>query len=171
MSYRIRPMTEADWPRVAEIYQQGIDTGEATFAREPPGSWQEWIQSRVSACSLVAEDHLPLDGWASLSPVSSRCVYAGVAEVSLYVAHGARGRGLGSLLMQALIVSAEGDDVWTLQAGIFPENSASIRLHLKHGFRIVGRREKMGKMAFGSHAGQWRDVLLLERRSKVVGIH
>jgi L-amino acid N-acyltransferase YncA len=171
MSYRARSMTEADWPRIAEIYQQGIDTGEATFSSAPPGCWEEWTQSRMAACSLVAEDHLQVDGWACLSPVSSRCVYAGVAEVSLYVADGARGNGLGDLLMQALIASAEAEDIWTLQAGVFPENAASIRLHLKHGFRVVGTREKMGKMTFGSRAGQWRDVLLLERRSKIAGIN
>jgi L-amino acid N-acyltransferase YncA len=125
----------------------------------------------MAACSLVAENHLQVDGWACLSPVSSRCVYAGVAEVSLYVADTARGDGLGDLLMQALIVSAEADSVGTLQAGIFPENDASIHLHLKHGFRVVGTREKMGKMTSGSRAAQWRDLLLLERRSKIVGVN
>lgn len=123
MRYRSRPTTEADWPRAADIYQQGIDTGEATFSSVPPSCWEEWTKSRTAACSLLAANHLQVDGWACLSLVSSRCVYAGVATMSLCVADRARGNGLGDLLMP-LIVSAEADDVWALQAGIFPENDA-----------------------------------------------
>jgi phosphinothricin acetyltransferase len=181
----VESMRAQDWPFVAAIYQEGIDTGDATFAVAPPASWAEWEQGKLYACSLVARAKDALRpsgegfgrskrrdvlGWAALSPISSRAVYAGVAEVSLYVAADARGLGIGSLLMSALVVRSEQQGIWTLQAGIFPENVASVRLHLKHGFREVGRRERMGRMQHGPHAGTWRDVLLLERRSAVIGI-
>jgi phosphinothricin acetyltransferase len=118
---------------------------------------------------LVAEEEGRILGWAALSPVSSRCIYAGVAEVSVYVAEEARGRGVGARLMAALITAAEGAGIWTLQAGIFPENAASIELHQRHGFRVVGTRERLGCMEYGPLAGVWRDVVLLERRSTAVG--
>jgi phosphinothricin acetyltransferase len=158
-----------DWPQIAAIYQQGIDTGNATFETHPPATWEEWIKSKLPTCCLGAWQGEMLLGWSALSPVSNRCVYAGVAEVSVYVAEIARGMGAGSKLLQALIEHSEAEGIWTLQAGIFPENEASVQIHVKHGFRLVGRRNKLGKMSFGPLAGQWRDVLLLERRSTVVG--
>lgn len=150
------------------IYQEGIDTGDATFEAAPPSSWEEWHKTKLNACSVVARANHEIVGWASLSPVSSRKVYAGVAEVSVYVRAPARGHGVGSLLLEELIKQSEAHGIWMLQAGIFPENQASIRLHLHHGFRQVGIREKLGKMAHGPHAGKWRDVVLLERRSLVI---
>jgi L-amino acid N-acyltransferase YncA len=159
-----------DWPLIAAIYQEGIDTGHATFEAHPPTTWDEWIKSKLPALCLGAWQQEMMLGWAVLSPVSSRCVYAGVAEVSVYVAEIARGMGAGSKLLQALIERSEAEGIWTLQAGIFPENEASVQAHAKHGFRLVGRREKLGKMGFGPLVGQWRDVLLLERRSTIAGI-
>jgi L-amino acid N-acyltransferase YncA len=166
----ISAMTETDWPAVVRIYQGGIDTGNATFATHPPRSWEEWCAHKINACSLIARVDDRIVGWAALSPVSTRAVYAGVAEVSIYVRADARGQGIGTLLLKALIDRAESMGIWTLQAGIFPENQASLRLHLQQGFRRVGIREKLGKMDYGPHRGQWRDVVLLERRSKRVGI-
>lgn len=168
MTITITEMTAPDWPAVAAIYQEGIDTGDATFEAAPPNSWEDWCRTKINACSLVAAANDEIVGWAALSPVSSREVYAGVAEVSVYVSAPARGHGVGSLLLNALIKQSEAHGLWTLQAGIFPENQASIRLHLQHGFRQVGNREKLGKMAYGPHAGKWRDVVLLERRSLLV---
>lgn len=162
-----------DWPQVADIYQQGIDTGNATFESHVPATWEKWSKSKIADLCLgswQAEDDNMLLGWAALSIISSRCVYAGVAEVSVYVAQTARGQGIGFHLLKALIEKSEAKGIWTLQAGIFPENEASVRLHLKQGFRIVGRREKLGKMSFGPFKDHWRDVLLLERRSTVIGI-
>ena len=158
-------MTERDWTEVRAIYESGIATGHATFQTESP-SWEVWDRGHLSTCRLVArDDSAGLLGWAALSPVSARPVYAGVAEVSVYVGASARGKGIGRLLLEALIVASEADGRWTLQAGIFPENVASLRLHESCGFRIVGRRERIGL-----HHGTWRDVILLERRSRRVGI-
>ena len=167
---RISAMTEADWPEVAAIYQEGIDTGHATFATHPPGSWEEWTAHKITACSLVARASSEILGWAALSPVSTRAVYAGVAEESIYVRASARGQGVGVQLLQSLIDRAEAAGIWTLETGIFAENEVSLRLHYQCGFRLVGVREKKAKMEFGPCKGQWRDVLLLERRSKTVGI-
>ena len=169
MSFIIDSMQENDWPAVKKIYQQGIATGQATFASAPPESWQDWTKGRINACSLVARQNLHIGGWAALSPVSDRCVYAGVAEVSVYVAAEQRGQGLGGLLLAALIERSEQHGIWTLQAGIFPENRTSLDLHEKYGFRTVGRREKLGRMEYGPLQGRWRDVLLLERRSQTIG--
>jgi phosphinothricin acetyltransferase len=163
-------MTEADWPAVAAIYQEGIDTGNATFAPHPPGSWQEWCAHKINACSLVARAEGEILGWAALSPVSSRAVYAGVAEESIYVTADARGQGVGKQLLRALIDRSEAAGIWTLETGIFAENEVSLRLHYRCGFRQVGIREKKAKMEFGPYKGQWRDVILLERRSKIVGV-
>ena len=157
-------MAASDWPAVAGIYREGIATGHATFNTEAP-SWEEWDRAHLAACRLVAVDGLEVLGWAAMIPVSDRCVYAGVAEESVYVSARARGRGVGRLLLEGLIAASEGQGVWTLQAGIFPENTASMALHERLGFRLVGRRERLGKMA----SGQWRDVLMLERRSPTVG--
>jgi phosphinothricin acetyltransferase len=164
----IRPLRAEDGPAVLAIYGQGIATGHATFEARVPG-WEDWCRGHMDEARLVAEEEGRILGWAALSAVSSRCIYAGVAEVSVYVAEEARGRGVGARLMAALITAAEGAGIWTLQAGIFPENAASIELHQRHGFRVVGTRERLGCMEYGPLAGVWRDVVLLERRSTAVG--
>ena len=155
-------MTASDWGAVRAIYVEGIATGNATFETAPP-EWDRWDAAHLAACRLVAKVEGEILGWAALSPVSSRKVYAGVAEVSVYVGEQARGQGVGRALLQSLIEHSACNGIWTLQAGIFPENTASIALHQKAGFRVVGRRERIGCLN-----GQWRDVLLLERRSKTV---
>lgn len=160
----IRALSPHDWPRVQEIYAQGIATGDATFETEP-GEWGDWDGGHIPSCRLVAEVEGEVRGWAALSPASDRCVYGGVAEVSVYVGEEARGRGLGAALLQALVEASEEAGFWTLQAGIFPENEASIHLHHRAGFRVVGTRERLGRLG-----GSWRDVVFLERRSSRVGI-
>ena len=156
------PLTADHWPAVRAIYATGMATGMATFTTEPP-TWATWDAGHLPTGRLVAADTAGLLlGWVALSPVSGRCVYAGVAEVSVYVA--AQGRGVGRALMRALVTESEQDGLWTLQAGIFPENLASVRLHEAVGFRLVGRRERIGQLR-----GVWHDTLLLERRSAVVG--
>ena len=152
-------MTPSDWSAVRAIYEAGIATGEATFQQTVP-EWEAWDESHLEACRLVAERSDDVLGWAALSAVSSRCVYVGVAEVSVYVAAAARGQGVGRALLEALVTASEDAGLWTLQAGIFPENAPSLRLHEQCGFRVVGRREKLGEMN-----GRWRDVMMLERRS------
>lgn len=152
-------MTPEDWPAVRAIYQQGIATGDATFQTEAP-EWAQWDAGHLRACRLVAIVADRVVGWAAVSPVSNRAVYAGVGEVSLYVAADARGRGLGTELLVALIQESEQEGLWTLQAGIFPENRRSLSIHQRCGFRVVGTREKLGQMN-----GRWRDVVLLEKRS------
>jgi len=166
MNLEIVPMQPSDWPTVREIYAQGIATGNATFETELP-DWKIWDASHRRDCRLVAhaDDPPPLLGWAALSPVSARRVYAGVAEVSVYIATEARGRGIGKALLQALIEESEKAGIWTLQAGIFPENTSSIALHKNLGFREVGIRQRLGKLG-----ERWRDTVLLERRSAKVGI-
>lgn len=161
---RVRPLAAADWPRVREIYEEGIATGHATFETRAP-VWEEWDRKFLRECRLVAEEGGEVSGWSALSPVSDRCVYGGVAEVAVYVATGARGRGVGTHLLEALVRASEEAGLWTLQAGIFPENAGSVRIHEKCGFRVVGTRERLGRME-----GRWRDVLLLERRSGTVGL-
>ena len=163
-SCEIAPMTERDWPAVREIYLQGIGTGNATFEQSVP-EWKEWDERHLPSCRLMARSDNRVLGWAALSPVSSRCVYGGVAEVSIYVAEEARGQGLGCQLLAALVEASEQNGIWTLQAGIFPENAASIQLHQHAGFRIVGRRERIGRLD-----GRWRDTVLMERRSAVMGV-
>ena len=139
-------------------------TGDATFEAAVPG-WEEWDEHHLRPGRLVARKEGQVVGWAALSPVSGRCIYSGVAEVSVYVTAAARGQGVGKSLLQALIEESERAGIWTLQAGIFPENTASIALHIACGFREVGTRERIGLLH-----GVWRDVLLMERRSHVVGI-
>jgi len=161
---RIRALSTEDWPIVSLIYLEGIKTGNATFERAVP-SWDDWDKSHLKDCRIVVENGGQLLGWAALSPVSGRCIYQGVAEVSVYVGQSYRGKGLGQKLLEYLVKESEEKGVWTLQAGIFPENQASIAIHEKCGFRIVGVREKIGKMD-----ENWRDVVLMERRSKIAGI-
>jgi L-amino acid N-acyltransferase YncA len=158
----IRTLTEDDWPAVAAIYEEGIATRLATFETAAP-TWPEWNRAHLDDQRLVADEDGEVLGWAALSPVSERCVYAGVAEVSVYVAERARGRGIGRALLERLSRSAESAGIWTLQAGVFPENRASLALHHGCGFRTVGIRERIGKLN-----GAWRDVVLLERRSEVI---
>jgi len=162
MNFALQPMNEADGPAVLEIYRQGIATGNATFETETP-SWEKWTAGHLAHSRIVARNGPSVLGWAALSPVSSRCVYAGVAEVSIYIAEEARGLGVGRALLEELIRQSENNGFWTLQAGIFPENEASIRLHKSCGFREVGRRERIGKLG-----DRWRDAVLVERRSKTV---
>jgi len=157
-------MRDSDWPAVREIYRQGIGTGDATFQTAAP-EWAEWDAGHLRHSRLVAQRGGSIGGWAALSAVSRRECYAGVAEVSIYIAGEHRGRGLGRLLLAALIGESEAHGIWTLQAGIFPENRASITLHKNLGFRQVGVRERIGQ-----RDGRWRDTVLLERRSQSVGI-
>ena len=158
----VRPMLAEDWPSVRSIYLEGIATGHATFETDAP-SWDAWDAAHLRECRLVAAESDRILGWAALSPVSGRCVYAGVAEVSVYVGAGARGRGVGRQLLHALVAESERHGLWTLQAGIFPENVSCVAIHHRCGFRLVGRREKIGQMN-----GTWRDILLHERRSATV---
>jgi L-amino acid N-acyltransferase YncA len=154
-----------DWDEVKNIYLEGIATKNATFETEAP-TWEVWDKAHRTDCRLIARINNKIAGWAALSKVSARLVYVGVAEVSIYIDAGFRGKGIGDKLMSALIQESEINGVWTLQAGIFPENKASIHLHEKHGFRILGVREKIGKMG-----DCWRDVVLMERRSKKIDIN
>ena len=163
MEIRIEEMVAKDWPAVRAIFKEGLATENATFETTVP-SWAEWDRAHLPSCRLVARSQSQTVGWAALAPVSDRCVYAGVAEVSVYVAASARGQGVGRELLLALIAASERVGIWTLQAGIFPENSVSIALHESCGFRLVGRRERLGQLH-----GVWRDVLLIERRSRAVG--
>ena len=155
----VRGLRPGDWPEVARIYGDGIETGDATFETEVP-PWEAWDAAHLPEHRLVAERDGAVLAWAALTPVSDRCCYAGVADVSIYVAPEARGRGVGRELLERLVADSEAGGIWTLQAGIFPENLASVALHRRCGFRVVGRRERLGQLR-----GEWRDVLLLERRS------
>jgi L-amino acid N-acyltransferase YncA len=156
-------MQRDDWEAVRNIYQEGIAGGNATFETKVP-RWQKWNIHHLPACRLVARSQGRVIGWAALSPVSDRYVYRGVCEVSIYVAASFRGRGVGKALLEQLVREAEEAGIWTLQAGIFPENVASIALHESCGFRQVGNRERIGQTQ-----DRWRDVIFLERRSQVVG--
>lgn len=162
MSVRIDLMSPADWPEVCSIYEEGIATGLGTFETKAP-SWEEWDAARLPHSRLVARNERVL-GWAALSPVSKRACYAGVAEVGIYVAASARGRGIGRALLQGLIESSETKGIWTLQGATIAENTASLALQERCGFRVIGRRERIGKVA-----GVWHDTILTERRSKKVG--
>ena len=165
MEVTFRPLIASDWPAVAEIYRQGIESGNATFETEVP-DWESWNAARHPDCLLVAELDGEVAGYAGLSPVSSRCVYEGVCEVMIYIAASARGHGVGGQLLQHLVKATEALGIWTLQAGIFPENKASIRIFEKAGFRILGTHERLGRF----HDGRWRDVVLMERRSEMAGV-
>ncbi|HEV3199422.1 MAG TPA: GNAT family N-acetyltransferase [Bryobacteraceae bacterium] len=163
MTPELATMTADDREAVREIYREGIATGNATFEKSVP-DWENWDARHLPHCRLVARAGDQVLGWAALSPVSTRAVYAGVAEVSVYVATLARGRGVGSALLSTLVASSEQNGLWTLQASIFPENPSSIAIHRKCGFRVVGTRERIG-----FRDGQWRDTILMERRSAVAG--
>ena len=158
-------MTSRDWPAIAEIYRQGIESGDATFETEVP-DWESWVAARSPECRIVAEVDGEVAGYAGLSPVSERPVYGGVREVMIYLGEFARGRGVGTRLLCSLVEETEKLGIWTLQAGIFPENAASIRVFEKCGFRVLGTHERLGRF----HDGRWRDVVLMERRSGVAGI-
>ena len=161
---KIIRLDEKHYRWVKMVLEEGISTGNATFETSAP-SWESWNGSHLENCRLVAVEGDQVLGWAALTKVSDRCVYAGVAEVSVYVGDKARGKGVGTALLNALIDESEKNNLWTLTAGIFPENEASIHLHEKMGFRLIGRREKIGKMN-----GVWRDTLQFERRSRKIGI-
>jgi len=154
----IDELRSEDWPAVRTIYAEGIATGDATFETTAP-EWEDWDRAHLPL-RLAAREHGELLGWAALSPVSERCVYEGVAEVSVYVAAEARGRGIGRALLGELVARSEAAGLWTLQAGVFPENEGSLRLHEGAGFRVVGTRERIGRQG-----DRWRDVVLLERRA------
>lgn len=161
----VREMTSADWPAVEEIYAQGIEDGEATFEVAPP-SWEQFDAGKVAAPRLVAVDaDGAVVGWAAASLVSSRDAYRGVVEHSVYISRAARGQGVGRALLEAFVNAAEDAGYWTIQSSIFPENHASLRLHEAAGFRTIGRRERIARSSLGPHAGQWRDTVLIERRS------
>jgi L-amino acid N-acyltransferase YncA len=164
LALEIRKMRPEDWPQVADIHAAGIGTGNATFETEPP-TWPSWDCSHRDDLRLVGLVAGLVVGWAAAGGVSDRCCYAGVAEHSVYVRPGYQGRGIGRALLNALIDAATEAGVWTLQTGIFPENRSSLALHVACGFRVVGRREKLGQLN-----SVWRDVLLLERRSNLVGL-
>ena len=164
MTLRIDPMLPADWPAAREIYLEGIATRQATFETQAP-SWEAWDASHSLFARLVARKDETVVGWAALSPVSARKAYAGVAEVSVYVAQSQRGAGLGRQLLEALIAASEANGVWSLLAVMFPENAGSVALHRRCGFREVGRRERIARLD-----GVWRDTILLERRSQQIGI-
>jgi L-amino acid N-acyltransferase YncA len=155
----VGPMRVEDWEAVRSVYAQGIATGNATFEKNAP-DWETWDAAHLPFCRLIAKKKSEVLGWAALSPYSRRQVYSGVAEVSVYVAETARGQGVGGALLSALVTQSGKHGIWTLQAGIFPENTASIQLHRRFGFRVVGTRERIGFMD-----GRWRDVVLMERRS------
>jgi len=166
---RLRPMSSSDWEAVREIYRLGIEEGDATFETNPP-EWSHFDGGKLTTPRLVAvEEAGSVVGWVAASPVSTRPAYRGVVEHSVYVDRAARGRGVGRLLLDAFIAQAEEVGVWTIQASIFPENTASLRLHEAAGFRVVGRREKIARSTLGTHAGRWCDTLLVERRSAKTG--
>jgi L-amino acid N-acyltransferase YncA len=161
---QIRRLLPTDWQNVKQIYESGIATGIATFETNAP-TWEKWNEGHLMFGRLVAVENNEVAGWAALSPVSNRCVYGGVAEVSVYVADNSKGKGIGKLLLQNLITESESNYIWTLQAGIFIDNIASVKLHESVGFRVIGHREKIGKLR-----NIWKDNYILERRSKTVGI-
>ena len=160
MNCVIDQMRASDWEQVRAIYLEGIRTGHATFETEAP-NWEQWNDAHLSIARLVMRDGERVLGWAALSPVSKRQVYRGVAELTVYVAETTRGQGIGRALLETLITESERNGIWTLQASIFPENTGSVELHRRCGFREVGRRERIARLN-----GVWRDTLLFERRSQ-----
>lgn len=164
VSMNVIDISEKTFPEVAKIYGEGLATGMATFETTIP-SWEKWDSGHLSFGRIIAVEDINYMGWAALSPVSSRCVYGGVAEVSVYVSEAAREKGVGEFLLKNLIEISEVNNIWTLQSGIFRDNTASHKLHMKCGFREIGFKEKVGQLK-----GVWKDNVLLERRSKIVGI-
>lgn len=163
---RFRAMAEPDWPVVESIYRAGIATGHATFETAPPATWAAFTASKRPELSLVAVNSTgQVLGWAAASPVSARAAYAGVIEHSIYIHPDAAGHGVGRRLLAAFLDLTDQHGIWTVQSSIFPENTASLRLHERAGFRAVGRRERIARMTYGPHAGQWRDTILVERRT------
>lgn len=160
----LHKMQSGDWEAVKQIYEEGIASSNATFQQQAPG-WEDWNKGHLPHSRIIAKENGKIVGWAALTPVSGRCVYAGVAEISVYVNDKAKGKGLGKQLLQKLIEESEANNIWTLQAGIFPENIASIKIHEYCGFRTIGIRERIGQMN-----GKWRDTVLMERRSATIGI-
>lgn len=161
----IKPITKENFPELVEIYGQGLATNIATFQNDLP-TWEEWDKGHLVSCRISMYRNDEMLAWAALSPVSSRVVYSGVAEVSIYVSADARGKGIGEMLLNELIKQSESNEIWTLQSGIFAENHISLKLHEKCGFRMVGYREKIGRKN-----GVWKDTVLMERRSKIIGIN
>jgi L-amino acid N-acyltransferase YncA len=155
----IQPLNKEHYPFVRKIYEEGISTGHATFQTTAP-EWDEWNRSHLAHSRVVAIENNEVVGWAALTPVSGRCVYAGVAEISVYIDERYRGRGIGKILLRHLISESESHNIWTLQAGVFPENISSLKIHESLGFRKVGYRERIGQLK-----GIWRDTVLLEKRS------
>jgi phosphinothricin acetyltransferase len=162
VTVEIEPLVPEHWPEVARIYAEGISTGTATFETEVP-SWEHWDAAHLGRHRFAAVVDDVVVGFAAVSSVSDRCVYGGVVENTVYVAESEQGHGVGRLLLERLIESTEQDGIWTIQSGIFPENEASLRLHERVGFRVVGRRSRLGQLH-----GVWRDVLLVERRSEAI---
>lgn len=160
----IRPITKDNFSEAVEIYKQGLATNIATFQNDLP-QWEDWNKGHLDFCRISIYENNKMLGWTALTPVSSRCVYAGVAEVSVYIAQKERGKGIGKILLNELIKQSEANGIWMLQSGIFSENQSSIKLHEKCGFRMVGYREKIGKKN-----GIWKDNILMEYRSKNIGI-
>jgi len=164
MEYQINKMTDDDWPAVRSIYREGLSTEQASFESDIP-EWKDWDANHLPHSRLVTRSQGAVIAWTAISRVSNRRVYSGVAEVSIYVGITSQGQGVGSALLSALITASEENGIWTLQAGIFPENTASLNLHKKCNFKQVGRRERIGKMGYGKLMGVWRDVILMEHRS------
>lgn len=161
----IIPTDKRHFPDIAEIYRQGLETGNATFETNVP-TWEDWDKGKLKHSRLVAIIDNTVAGWVALSAVSDRCVYGGVAEVSIYISNNHKGKGIGKALMQKLIEESERNGIWTLQSGMFPENEATVALHQSSGFRMIGYREKIGKLG-----DTWRDTIIMERRSKTAGIN
>ncbi|MDQ0594941.1 L-amino acid N-acyltransferase YncA [Chryseobacterium ginsenosidimutans] len=161
----ITAIAKEHYPNISRIYKEGIETGHATFETSVP-AWEDWEKSKLKHSRLVAVVDGMIVGWAALSAVSDRCVYGGVAEVSIYISNLHKGKGIGTALMSKLIDDSEANGIWTLQSGMFPENEATVALHQRFGFRIVGYREKIGKLG-----NTWRDTIIMERRSKTKGIN
>lgn len=166
MEYKIEVMESSDWEQVKNIYLEGISTGIATFQTEAP-TFEDWNKGHINSCRLVARSDNGISGWIALNPASSRSCYAGVAEVSIYIGEKYKGQGIGTALLKSLIELSEENGIWTLYSAIIRENIASIAIHKKCGFREVGIRERLAKMG----NGVWHDVVLMERRSRVVGIN